>query len=129
MDNAAPSGSIVSPEIKIEPPKVEIPKIEIPKTVPAPAIHVLENKQYKLNVYGDNGSIRSSLPSAFFTEMSRKYGDLLKAISPNQWRNLDTVCEEVWRWEKRMKHPSNRTRKGILQGIQELVERTMVITK
>lgn len=129
MDELVPSGSVPTPEIKIESPKVEIPKIDLPKTIPAPAIHVLENKSYKLNVYGDNGSIRSSLPSAFFTEMSRLNGDIMKAVSPNQWRNLDEVCEEVWRWEKRMKHPSLRTRKGILQGIQELVERTMVITK
>jgi len=90
---------------------------------------VREEFKFKLNVYGANGTLRSSIPTAIYQDMAIRFGDIMRAVSSTRWMTMDEVCNSVWQIEKKMKHPSNRTRKSIEDAVAELVERTMILNR
>jgi hypothetical protein len=88
-----------------------------------------EPLRYKLNVFGPNGGLRAGIPTSVYHDMCVRYGDIMRAISSTRWMTMDEVCDAVWEIEKKMKYPSNRTRKLIEMAVAELMERTMVISR
>jgi hypothetical protein len=59
-------------------------------------------------------------------DMGRRYGDIIRSVSSSRWMTLDEICSTVWNYEKRMQHPSQRTRKIILDALEELIEHSFV---
>ena len=85
--------------------------------------------KYRLNVYSPAGTIRHSIPIAILQDMGKKHGDIMRAISSIRWMTLDEICSETWRLETKMKNPSNRSRKNIEDSVNELIERSLVVTR
>ena len=90
---------------------------------------VIEPTRYRLNVYNHSGTLKNSIPVAVFQDMSIRYGDIMRAVSATRWMTMDEICDASWQIEKKMKYPSNRTRKAIEIAIFDLIERSMIITK
>ena len=111
-------------------PKTSVKSTPIaPKSIVPTLVQSYVDVQVKLNVYTPAGSVRSSISTELLYDASSKYGDIMRAISSTRWMTLDEVCDETWRIEKKLKHPSNRTRKAIEDAVNSLVERSLVIIK
>lgn len=103
--------------------------VESPKPVappkPTPPQQVVK---YKLNLYTNAGIIKQSFSGAVMHDVTKQYGDIMKAISSTRFMTMDEVCESVWTIERKMRHPSNRTRKAIGIAVQDLIDRQMIVT-
>lgn len=84
--------------------------------------------KYKLNLYTDRGTIKSSFNGAVLLDVSKNYGDIMRSVSSTRYMNMDEICEAVWTVERKMRHPGNRTRLQIETAISELVKRNMIVT-
>lgn len=82
--------------------------------------------RYKLIVYTSSGTLKPSISAGIFMEMGRQHGDIIRSVSSARWMTLDEICELVWTFERKMKNPSNRTKKAILDALEQLVERSFV---
>ena len=106
----------------------EIPKLKSQRKMEKKPDVQLKFK-YRLNVYTPTGIVRSSIPGAVLQDMGKKNGDIMRAISSIKWMTIDEICEETWRIETRMRNPSNRSRKNIEDAIDELIERSLVVSR
>lgn len=120
---AVPVTEIVEVPVSV---KVEAPKVEVQKKVRPQPIADIPEPRYKLIAYTTNGTLKSNINSGAFMDMGRRNGDIIRSISSSRWMTLDEICSMVWNYEKRMQHPSYRTRKNILEALDELVERDFV---
>lgn len=140
-----------SGSIKVTPPAPEVPPIPVPKVVTetpkktappektpekvqiitksVPVTPAPTNVQYRLNIYSHSGLVKQSIPSAIYQDMCRRHGDIMRCIPSSRWVEMDDILDDVWKLEKKMKHPSNRTRKMVELAMAELVEREFVITR
>lgn len=116
-ENAKPTEK--KPEAKPEPPK-PAPVVE-QKAAPEPP-------KYKLNLYSDSGTVKPIFSGAVMRDVSRKYGDIMRALSSTRYMTEDEVCESVWTIERKMRYPTNRTRKQIQEAVQQLVDRQIIVT-
>jgi hypothetical protein len=87
-----------------------------------------EPARYKLNLYTDSGTVRPIFSGAVIRDVSRKYGDIIRAFSSTRFMTEDEVCESVWTIEKKMRYPINRTRKQVQEEIQQLIDRQIIVT-
>ena len=103
------------------------PKSEVKekKKVAKPTV---EDPKFRLNVYR-NGMVRSDISKNLFREMSAKHGDVMRAISSNNWQTMDEIVDAYWEMERRLKFEMGRTRKKIETAVMELVEVTLVTIK
>lgn len=85
--------------------------------------------RFRLNVYGPNGTLRSNIKTEIYYDVIRRYGDIVRCISSNHWVTEDELCDAVWTMERKMKHPTGRTRKQILAALNELIEKEFLIVK
>lgn len=108
------------PPVKPAEKKVEQPKVSVHKPI---------ELQYKLNIYSYSGNIKQSISAPIYQDMSRRYGDIMRSISSTKWCTMDEILKSVWQLEKKMKYPSNRTRKSVELAVNELVSLEFVITR
>lgn len=85
--------------------------------------------KFKLHIYSPNGNVRQTIPRSIYVDMCAKHGDVIHAMSSVKWMTLDEICDSTWRIEKKMLHPSNRSRKSIETALQEMLDRDIVIKK
>jgi hypothetical protein len=109
---------VIEVMVDVQPPVVVTPEPVVPK----PDIDVL----YKLTVYTSNGTLKSNINNGAFMDMGRRHGDIIRSISSSRWVSLDEICLTLWNYEKKMQHPSNRSKKSILDGLNELVENSFL---
>jgi hypothetical protein len=98
------------------------PEVKEKKKVVKP---IVEDPKFRLNVY-KNGMVRSDISKNLFREMSAKHGDVMRAISSNNWQTMDEIVDAYWEMERRLKFEMGRTRKKIESAVAELVEVTLV---
>ena len=105
--------------------------VETPKTTvrPKQKVVIITDPRFRLNVYTPSGNVRQSIPVEMYRDACVRYGDIMRAISSTRWMTMDEVCQATWDIEKRLKHPSNRTRKVIESAVTDLVERSLVVVK
>lgn len=104
-----------------------ITPVQPPKKVESPKPEVLS---YRLNLYKGNGQLRSEISKGVFYEMSRRHGDIIRAISTNKYHTLDEICENVWAAErKNFNRGHDRTRKQIEEAVSDLAETGCVTTR
>jgi len=87
------------------------------------------DSQYRLNVYTASGTIRSNIKSAAYLEMAKQHGDIIRSLNSRRWMSVDEICELVWRYERKMLHPSNRTKHSIVSALNTLVEHSFVVAR
>lgn len=87
------------------------------------------DSQYRLNVYTANGTIRSNIKPAIYLEMAKQHGDILRALNSRKWMSVSEICELVWRYERKMLHPSNRSRVSIVQALDALTEQSFAVKR
>lgn len=85
--------------------------------------------QYKLNIYTAGGTIKQGISSEVYTDVSRRHGDVMRSVSPTRWVTIEEILQNIWLLEKRMKHPSNRTRKSVEDALTDLLECQFIITR
>jgi len=107
---------VPKPEKTVPEPKVEAKKQEIVKPIP----------QYRLNAFTTAGIVKSSISSAVYQDACRKHGDIMRCISSSKWTTFEEILNDVWTLEKKMKNPSNRTRKAVETALNDLIERELV---
>jgi hypothetical protein len=112
-----------APEVK---PVVETPKVAEP---PTPKVEVKAVVQYKLNIFNTSGNIKPSVSVPVYQDMCRRNAEIIRSLSSTRWMTMDDILEKVWQLEKKMRYPSNRTRKSVETAIKELLEREMVVTR
>lgn len=111
----------------IEVPSGSVPDVPKPKPVPVVKKGPYE---YKLNIYRSNGLLRSDINSAVYTDMIRKWGDIIQSISSNKFVTIDDICTAVWEREKRSyRRGHDRTRVQIEECVRELVESQLMIVR
>lgn len=132
-----------SKKTQVQPTPVE--KAPVPETAPvvdvAPVVvPVAPTKKpepvkeevltYRLNLYKGNGQLRSEISKGVFYEMSRRHGDIIRAISNNKFHTIDEICENVWAAErKNFNRGHDRTRKQIEEAVSDLVETGCLLTR
>lgn len=123
------SGSL---EQKPVPPVETKPVTETPKVVEVVKTIKVEPKsepQYRLNVFNTSGNIKSSVSVPVYQDMCRRNAEVIRSLSSTRWMTMDDVLDKVWQLEKKMRFPSNRTRKSVELAIKELIEREMVLVR
>jgi len=85
--------------------------------------------QYRLNVFSHTGNVKPSISAPIYQDMCRRHGDIMRSISSTKWSTMDEILKTVWDLEKKMRHPSNRTRKAVETAVNDLIERQFVITR
>jgi hypothetical protein len=120
----------MSEKIELVPEVVEdVPKVGVKsKVVPVAAKPLV--LEYKLNIYRTNGLLRSDINSAVYTDIVRKWGDILQSISSNKFVVIDEICTAVWERENRSyRRGHDRTRVQIEECVNELVVTGLVSVK
>lgn len=85
---------------------------------------------FKLHLYRPDGTLRSEVSKAMFTELARRYGDLMRCVPSHRWATMDEVCTQVWEYERKSYLKSfTRSRKEIEDGVRDMVELGAVLTK
>jgi hypothetical protein len=119
-----------TPVAEVKPP-VEAPKVVEPakqvKVEPKPEPKA--DTQYRLNVFNTAGNIKPSVPVPVYQDMCRRNAEIIRSLSSTRWMTMDDILQKVWQLEKKMRYPSNRTRKSVETAIKELMEREMVVTR
>ncbi len=82
--------------------------------------------RYRLCAYTSTGTLKSGIRGSVFMDMGRQHGDIIRSISSSRWMTLDEICSSVWNFERKMRHPGNRTKKAILDAVEQLVEHAFV---
>lgn len=115
--------------------KIESVEIEVKEKVSAVEVHVPDPiatplplklipstiVSYKLNLHKSNGQLRTDINKAVYTEMSRKWGDIMSIMSANKFQTLDEVCIQIWDRERRTyRRGHDRTRKQIEECMVDL---------
>lgn len=127
----------MSDEIKESPPSQPAPK-PAPKPTPkvdAPVVQKSESKThkseplYRLDLYRPNGEMRADISRGLYLDMSKRYGDIMRAIPTNKWITLEEIVQGYWEMDKRLRWEMNRTRKQIESAVFALLEATMVVKK
>jgi uncharacterized protein YdaU (DUF1376 family) len=59
--------------------------------------------------------------------MSRKYGDIMRAISPDKWMTMTEICDSTWQVQEKLRISHRRIRKEIEFAVSELVEAQFVL--
>lgn len=111
---------------------IELPAAEtkiITTSVPPKKVEEPKTYKYKLFLYLRNGIMRPEIASNVFRNLSIKYGDIMRAISPNKFQTTDEIVESYWALERRMKLEMKRTRKQILDAIEALDEAGVLLKK
>lgn len=127
VDQQTQGNKNMTPPI-VEPKSKQTEKLK-PQLVEKSKIVEPRQFQYKLNVFSHNGLLKQSIPAAVYQDMTKRHGDIMRCVSSTKWQTIDEILELVWRLEKRMKYPSNRTRPAVERALQDLIEREFVITK
>lgn len=85
---------------------------------------------YKLNFRKPNGEIRPDIPHAVAHHLVLNWADLLRIIPANRWSTADEIVALIWEYEARSyRKLYTRTRKQVEEGIRDLVEAGVVISK
>lgn len=91
--------------------------------------NVASELQYRLNVYSHTGNVKPSISAPIYQDMCRRHGDIMRSISSTKWMTMDEILKAVWQLEKKMRYPSNRTRKAVDTAMGELIEREFVVIR
>jgi hypothetical protein len=110
-----------------KPPVAEKKSAPAP-VVPAPPPAKPAIQKYRLNVYR-NGLVRSEISRGMFHDMSAKYGDIMRSVSSSKWMTIDEIVDNYWAMERRLKFEMGRTRKKIVDAVNELVATTLIETR
>lgn len=112
------------------PPKPKPKPIDTPKALATQPHGVVSAElQYRLNIYSHTGNVKPSISASVYQNMCRRHGDIMRSVSSTRWMVMDDILREVWQLEKKMRYPSNRTRKSVELSIKELIECQFVITR
>jgi hypothetical protein len=85
---------------------------------------------YKLDFRRHNGDIRADIPKSLVYTLSARWADLLRVVPSHRWSTLEEIVQIVWDWEKRQyRKLFSRTRKQIEDGVKELVESGVLLSK
>jgi hypothetical protein len=89
--------------------------------------HKATEPTFKMAAHDKNGNLRETISVEIFRELARKHGDIMRAISSNRWVTINEICEDVWRFEKRLKNPTVRTRRQVESALWELLDANVVV--
>lgn len=103
------------------------PKVAPEKKVTQPSVP--SEVQYRLNVFNASGNVKSSVQSSVYQDVSKRHADVIRSISSTKWMTVDEILDKIWQLEKKMRYPSNRTRKSVESAIKELIERELLETR
>lgn len=112
----------------------DIVMVSVPVEEPVPQPRALKSKsvipQYRLHLHKPNGQLRVEIPKAIFTEMSGRWGDIIRCISENRFQTVDQICEAVWAMERRtFNRGHDRTRAKIEECIIQLHESGLLMAQ
>jgi hypothetical protein len=120
----APVEKVVVPVVTEAPVVVPVTPVKKPEPVKQEVL------TYRLNLYKGNGQLRAEIGKGVFYEMSRRHGDIIRAISNNKFHTIDEICDSVWAAErKNFNRGHDRTRKQIEEAVSDLVETGCLLTR
>ena len=85
--------------------------------------------RYKLNLYLPNGLLRPEIARGTFTQISAKYGDIMRAISLNHWCTFSEIEVAYINLGKRLRFEPMRTSEQIANAIKEMSEMGLIEMK
>lgn len=124
-----------APPVATEPLVETVAAVEpTPATVPVPQPVKAPTKPevltYRLNLHKGNGQLRSEISKGVYYEMSRRHGDIIRAISNNKFQTMDEICDDVWAAERRnFNRGHDRTRKQIEEAVADLLESGCLVSR
>lgn len=89
----------------------------------------MSETKYRLDLYTHNGLLRPEIPRAVFADMSKSYGDIIRAISSSAWVTIEEIIESYQNLQKRLRFDLNRSNEQIEQAVISMVEGGLVLQK
>ena len=122
-------------EVTPEPKKVSIKKIvlsPITEEVIEPIIEAVapvKSIKYKMNLYTPNGLLRAQISRGVFGNMSRRHGDIMRAVSSGQWVTIEEIIVTYNSLVKRLRFNIIKTPDQIELAVKEMAEAQLILTK
>lgn len=85
--------------------------------------------QYKVDMYTPRGMLKAHISRPVFAEMSRKYGDIMRAIYINRWITAEEIITNYFTLNKRFKFGRNRTDDQIRSAVEEMVNAGLIMKR
>lgn len=97
-----------------------LPTPPVPPSIPE---HIF---QYKIDMYTPRGMLKAHISRPVFADMSRKYGDIMRAIYINRWITLDDIISNYCVLDKRFRFDRKRTNDSIRAAVEEMVNAGLI---
>ena len=85
--------------------------------------------KYKMNLYTSNGLLRAQISRGIFGDMSRRYGDIMRAVSSGQWSTIEEIVTVYNGLVKRLRFNNVKTPEQIESAVKEMAEAGLILTK
>lgn len=85
--------------------------------------------RYKMNLYTPSGLLRAEISKSAFSQISVRYGDIVRAVSLNHWSTLDEIVQSYYNLSKRLRFEPLRSKEQISKALDEMVEAGMTEVK
>jgi len=89
----------------------------------------MEIYKYKLNLYTHNGLLKPEISRATFSEMTRKYGEVIKSISAINWQSEEDIIKSYLNVAKRLRLHPIKTDIEIKSAIKDLYQSGILTRK
>jgi hypothetical protein len=117
---------IVSPVIEVETPLV----VEDINPVIEPIIEApVKSIKYKMNLYTSNGLLRAQISRGIFGDMSRRHGDIMRAVSSGQWVTIEEIITVYNSLVKRLRFNVIKSPDQIEAAVKEMAEAGLILMK
>ena len=110
----------ILPSISINGDPIEIISAQLPP---------LKSIKYKMNLYTSNGLLRAQISRGIFGDMSRRYGDIMRAVSSGQWSTIEEIVTVYNGLVKRLRFNNVKTPEQIESAVKEMAEAGLILTK
>lgn len=114
------SVTVVSATISLPP---EIPYL------PPEIISPVKPTKYKLNLYTSNGLLRNEISRGIFADMSRRHGDVMRAVPSGYWNTMDEIVGNYNGLVRRLRFGFQKAPEQIASAVIEMVEAGLIVMK
>ena len=117
---------IVSPVIEVETPLV----VEDINPVIEPIIEAVapvKSIKYKMNLYTSNGLLRAQISRGVFGDMSRRHGDVMRAVSSGQWNTMEEIIVNYNNLAKRLRFDTKKSPDQIEAAVKDMTEAGLIL--
>ena len=113
---------IVSPVIEVETPLV----VEDINSV-IEAVAPVKSIKYKMNLYTSNGLLRAQISRGVFGDMSRRHGDVMRAVSSGQWSTIEEIIVNYNNLAKRLRFDTKKSPDQIEAAVKDMTEAGLIL--